>query len=220
MATSTFSGTVRVASLVLLGLVGWGCAPDATAPEPELTAAYAKPVFQTAIPATFTLVSGAVAGDIRGPAYSNNVCGVLARVFLAGTTYVDGNMQTDNSQAGDASCSLLGGTSASVPRKLTITYPDNGAVSSNAGGLNVTDLGGVNGTATRPLGIRIAGSSTRRCASLGFGNSAGGTPVSVTRTSASSWRVTAVNATARCTPPKGSSFNITGFNFEFDVTLN
>jgi hypothetical protein len=144
---------------------------------------------------------------------------VTARVFRVGTAdYKDGNLQLDNSRAADRKCVTFG--LAAYPRKLTIQYPDQAVAQTNTGGLNVFDMGTVGAaSATRAMNIRIVGTGAR-CTNLQFGSVAGSTPVTVTRTSTTSWSVALSAGTAVCTPPSGTTFPISGFTFAFTVTLN
>lgn len=206
-ATSTRT-LVAVLSLTTI----WGCQPDPAGLAPDVTAVFAKPVSQVARAATFALPSTgySLTSDGLG-SYADGVCGVLARVFQLGADYQDGNMQLDNPRAKDRSC---------VQRKLTITYPDNTVTQSNTGNINIRLMGTVaGGPEPRSMNIAIAGSGVR-CAQLGFGNNAGGQQVTVTRTSSTSWNVSASGVEAACVSPSGSTSVIPNFSINFNVTLN
>lgn len=222
---SAFRRLATFGAAIVLGSVSNACSSIDGVTAPATPRIEARAVAQTAVAATFTFAAGAGAGsaissDGAGANYTDAVCGVEARVFYAAPSYVDGNMQLDNRKAADRTCTALpGGT---YPRKLTITYPDNGLTQANTGGVNVDDMGSViSGTpGLRSMGVRIAGTGAR-CASLGFGNAAGGSPVRVTRLSPSSWSVVSqAGGSAVCTSSKGVKTTIANFAVEFTVTLN
>ena len=179
---------------------------------------FAKPAVQSPVSASFNIPSaGYSLASSDGDTYADGVCGVLARVFYLAPDYLDGNLQLDNPRAKDRSC----GTS---PRNLTITYPDNGLVQTNSGGMNIGLMGTVtvsSGPQERSMNIGIAGSGAR-CTRLGFGNLLGGTKVVVTRVSATQWNVASQmgGSTAACLTPSGQTELIPNFQLNITVSLN
>lgn len=147
--------TVSTVSLIMLATSLWGCAPDATSPQPELTASFSKPVSSTSNPANFTFpASGYVVTSDGGGVYSNGVCNVTAKVFIDTDLTEDANLQT----SGGKNCT----------RRVLITYSDVVGVVDQVTGLNVNDVGTVTTTGDRTMNFTIA--SPKRCSRVGFGN--------------------------------------------------
>ena len=222
--TITPGRTGTLAAALLVATVVAACSPIDATTAPVLTAVSAKPAAQTAIAARFEFansagVGSAISSDGITGVYQDAVCGVAARVFFLSPNYLDGNLQLDNPRSMDRTCVSLG--AAAYPRKLTIRYPDSGAIQVNTGGLNVNDMGTVVSGAPglRSMNVRVAGTGAR-CTNLGFGNAAGGSRVLVTRMTSTSWTVSLTGGTAACVPAIGATTFIDGFTFAFSVTLN
>ena len=215
------------AALLMLLVSEAGCTTDDAVTAPAVTAAVAaaKPIAQPPTSATFELQNGlGVGSDLSSDGvtgvYQDQVCGVTARVFYSGQTYVDGNMQLANSMAGDKTCTRLpGGT---YPRTLTVRYPDTNNTDLSTGGINVVAMGSVlmGAPALRSMGVRLAGTGAR-CSSLDFGRITTASKVLVTRLSPTSWSIASqATNTVACVPAQGATTFIPNFTVAFTVTLN
>ncbi len=214
-------GTLGLAILVAIALAG--CSPADAVTAPDVIMVAAKPATQGPVSARFDFVDVAGTGlssdGVGGGQYRDTVCGVTARVFFLDPTYLDGNLQLDNSRALDRKCVSFG--IAAYPRKLSVRYPD-GVTQTNTGGVNVANMGTVasGSPELRSMGVRIAGTAAR-CSSLSFGGNAGGSQVLVTRVSATSWSVASqTGGTAVCVSPSGATSTIQDLAVAFTVTLN
>lgn len=212
------------AALALVAMIA-ACSPVDRVVAPESDVALARAVAQTDSPAFFVfpaaggMGSGSITNDGVSAEYRNMICGVAARVFYRDGAAADANMQLDNPSSADRKCLTFG--AAAYPRKLVITYPDNGIAQPSTGGLNVDQLGtiAVGESVQRSMGVRIAAAGAR-CTSLSFGRDKGGEKVWVTRTAATSWSVSSGGGTTAGACVSSTAPTTTILNFVISFTIN
>jgi hypothetical protein len=197
---------IRVASIVLLAVIAWGCAEEAVAPEPDLEVSFARPVASSSKPAEFIFPSAGYSVTNDGSAlYSNGDCNVTAKTFIDDDGTEDANMQMSPP-----------GKKAKCSRAILVSHA-SGEID-HVTGMNVNDVGTVTGVSLRSMNFTI--SSPTKCSRIGFGNLVGGELVTVTRGAdvgtKRTWNVS-FDGLGACVTPQGATVSV-ALTVNFDVT--